>query len=98
MLNREEWQENPPTPIDSVCEAEMALRERDELIKLMGEIIYKQNKIIRNAVNEDGSPSVSYDEYSGMDWKRGYVNDAYRELMEELMPRLPNDWTDTLEV
>lgn len=98
MLTREEWQENTPSPIDSVMEAEMDLKDRDQLIRLMGEIIYKQHRLIRNAVNEDGSPSVGYSEWAGMEWQRGYVSDAYIELMDDLMPQLPKDWVETLEV
>ena len=98
VLTREEWQENPRFPIDSVMEAEQDLKDRDALIKLMGEIIYKQHKIIKNACDEDGSPRVSYTDYSGMEWRYGYVRDNYIELMDELMPQLPDDWTETLEV
>lgn len=97
-LTREDWQENSASLIDSVMEAEDDLRARNELIKLMGEIIYKQHKLIRNAVNEDGSPSVGYSEWEGMEWQRGYVSDAYIELMDDLMPQLPKDWIETLEV
>ncbi len=98
MLTREEWQENPAAMIDSVVEAELEMHDRDELIRLMGKIIYYQAKIIKNAVNEDGSPRVSYTDFNGMEWRFGYVRDAYLDLTGDLMPQLPDDWTETLEV
>ena len=98
VLTREEWQENPTSPIDSVMEAECDLRDRNRLIKLMGEIIYKQHKIIKNACDEDGSPRVSYTDFAGMEWQYGFVRDAYVELMDDFMDQLPKDWTDSLEV
>ena len=98
MLTREEWQEASPAPIDSVVEAECDLHDRDELIKILGQIVYQQAKIIKNACEEDGSPRVAYSGFAGMEWRFGYVQDGYTELMDELMPQLPDDWTATLEV
>ena len=36
ILTREEWQKSGPVFIDSLMEAEQDLRDRNELIKLMG--------------------------------------------------------------
>jgi len=98
VLTREEWQENPPMPIDSVMETECHMHDLHKLIHLLGQIVYAQNKIIRNACDEDGSPRVIYSDFAGMEWRYGYVRDAYVELMDELLPQLPKDWTETLEV
>ena len=97
-LTREEWQEGSAGFIDSVTEAEQDLRDRNELIRLMGEIIYKQAKIIKNACAEDGSPRVNFTPWAGIEWQYDIVGDDYIELTEGLMPQLPDDWTETLEV
>lgn len=98
MLTREEWQEDMPVPIDSVMEAECDLHDRDELIRLMGQIIYHQTKLIKNACSQDGSPRVEYTDAQGMEWQFAYMIDAYVYLTDELMPFLPKDWTTTLKV
>lgn len=97
-LTREEWQENPAQPIDSVMEAECDLHDRDELIRLLGKVVYLQNKIIRNACGEDGEPRVTFTDFAGMEWHYGAVRDLYLELMDDLLPQLPKDWVETLEV
>ena len=53
VLTREEWQEYPPSPIDSVMEAEQDLRDRDDLINLMGKIIYYQAQVRKNHLSYD---------------------------------------------
>ena len=98
-LTREEWQESPSMPIDSVMEAEMDLHDRNKLIRLLGQVVYRQQKLIRNAFEEDGSPRVmTYGDPAGREWSFSFVQADYRKLMDELLPQLPSDWTETLEV
>lgn len=99
MITREEWQESSPTPIDSIMEAEGDLHDRDELIRLLGQIVYHQQKLIRHICKEDGKPRVVYSKSAGTRWRYdvgAYV--AYTELQDDLLPRLPRDWIETLEV
>lgn len=92
MLTREEWQENPLVFIDSVMEAEEALRDQNELIKLMGKIIYYQTKIISKI------PEVIVAVDTGFPTFQDSNDIIASEYVQKLMLQLPKDWTETLEV
>jgi len=77
----------------------MDLRDRDQTIRLLGQVVYLQQKIIQNTFCADGSPLVmTYGDPVGREWLYSVALESYRELRDELLPRLPSDWTETLEV